>query len=168
MPNWCENELVISGRKADIDRLMGYVKGEKEAFCFNSILPLPKELEGTQSPANIVTQKEYDNISPELWAKMNDPNNPSESLPITKKMSDRYIQLYNADNWYEWTRDNWGTKWDTREAQVTRLSDTEVIYEFETAWCPPEGIYKELVNQFPKLEFLLEWKEEGRRWENYS
>ena len=161
MPNWCTNGLLITGRKKELDRLVEYVKGEQESFCFDTILPMPTELRGTQSPANIVTQEEYDNIAPELWAKMNDPDNPFESKPITQEMSIKYLRLYGNDNWYDWSCDNWGTKWDTNEVRFHRYNDTELVYEFDTAWCPPEGIYQELVKQFPKLEFNLEWHEEG-------
>lgn len=161
MPNWCENNLSITGNKEELDRLVEYVKGEDESFSFHAILPIPKELQGTQSPANIVTQKEYDNIPPELWAKMIDPNNPFESIPITTKMSKIYIMEYGNDNWYDWSCDNWGTKWDTRHVEMQRSSPTELSYFFDTAWSPPEGIYKELVNQFPTLRFTLQWSEEG-------
>jgi hypothetical protein len=161
MPNWCENNLNIIGSKEDIDRLVEHVKNDDKPLSFNSILPMPKDLVGTRSPAYIVTQEEYDNITPEEWAKMDDPNNPFESKPITEEISNRYMRLYGSNNWYDWACYSWGTKWDTRDVGVIRWDDTGISYEFDTAWCPPEGIYKELVSKFPKLEFELQWSEEG-------
>ena len=161
MPNWCTNNLLITGRKKELDRLMEYVKGEDNAFTFNSILPMPEDLRGSTSPSRIISQEEYDNIPADEKAKMDDPNNPFVSRPLTQAMSDKYLSLYGNDNWYDWSNDNWGTKWDTSDVEMRRYSDTELAYEFDTAWCPPEGVFGELVNQFPKLEFSLEWHEEG-------
>jgi len=154
MPNWCENDLSIIGSKEELDRLVEYVTGERDIFSFNAILPMPEELQGTRSPATIVTQEEYDNYGP--------PSNGYDvGKPITKEMSDRLIEQYGVDNWYDWANNVWGTKWDTTGGTSVRHNETELTYCFETAWCPPEGIYEELTMQFPTLEFSLHWSEEG-------
>ncbi len=49
------------------------------------------------------------------------------------------IDLYNFTDWYSWCCDNWGTKWNA--------SDTEVSGNcvwFQTAWSCPEGIIQKL------------------------
>ena len=43
------------------------------------------------------------------------------------------------ENWYDWNRENWGTKWDLDDGEddrdeVTFFSDEMT---FQTAWCPP-------------------------------
>lgn len=50
-------------------------------------------------------------------------------------------KLYGKYNWYDWSIEHWGTKWDACHVQYT----PECVM-FSTAWCPP----------FPWLEKLAE------------
>jgi hypothetical protein len=49
---------------------------------------------------------------------------------------------YGKDNWYDWCRERWGTKWDAFDTRVEK----ECI-QFTTAWCPPEPWYRELARR---------------------
>lgn len=60
-------------------------------------------------------------------------------------------EKYNENNWYDWSIKNWGTKWNSVDVHVERISDTEVEYFFLTAWCPPMEIYLALLNKFNKF-----------------
>lgn len=51
----------------------------------------------------------------------------------------------NGRNWYDWSIENWGTKWDAYELRVQRLSDTSLYVMMETAWSPPIPIFEKLV-----------------------
>jgi hypothetical protein len=51
----------------------------------------------------------------------------------------------NGRNWYDWSVENWGTKWDAYNVRVQRLSDTSLYVMMETAWSPPIPIFKKLV-----------------------
>ena len=51
----------------------------------------------------------------------------------------------NGRNWYDWSVQNWGTKWDAYEVRVQRLSDTSLYVMLETAWSPPIPIFEKLV-----------------------
>ena len=69
---------------------------------------------------------------------------------------------YGKNNWYHWSIENWGTKWNSCDAAKTRLSDTEVFYQFDTAWSPPLRIWEALLNIYsgqvkgcPKIK--IEW-----------
>ena len=42
MPNWCENDLTISGKKDRVLELIEFVKSESRAFDFDNIVPFPK------------------------------------------------------------------------------------------------------------------------------
>ena len=174
MPNWCDNNLVVkptfltphfpnAEHYAELDRFMEYASGYS-AFDFESILPQPSELQNTQSPPLIISQEEYDSIDPMEWAEMCSTENPFKSKPITQEMSDRYKELYGADNWYDWCLDNWGTKWGAIDPVVYEeghKKSERLRYEFRTAWSPPTGIISELSKQFYNLEFVLHWEEEG-------
>jgi hypothetical protein len=158
MPNWCSNTVIVDGEKREIARFEQYVMGDTEPFSFQSILPMPEELQGTVSPTRIVTQEEYDNYEP-----------PSHGFdvgkPITKEMSDRFKEQYDADNWCDWANENWGTKWDVVDGGGIEagLAPTHLNYSFDTAWGPPNGIYEELVNQFPTLTINWHYSEPHMR-----
>ena len=164
MPNWCDNTLAVTGTKWELDRFEEYVESDSECFAFESILPMPDDLHKTTSPAHIVSAEEYDSIDPKEWAEMCNPENPFKSKPITQEVSDRYKELYGANNWYDWCWDHWGTKWGAIDPVVYEEGHKQserLIYEFRTAWSPPKGIISELSKQFYNLEFVLHWEEEG-------
>lgn len=166
MPNWCTNEVsVYADSKKELEEFISFVKSkeDEEAFSFQSILPMPEELRGTTSPANIITQEEYDNINPAERARIDDPNNPFVTRSITEEMSNRYIEQYGHNNWYDWANTNWGTKWEVAHVEMSQDSDCEVEYEFDTAWCPPEGIFDALEKKFPKLSISWFYREDGNQ-----
>lgn len=71
MPNHCQNRVLIKGKHKDIMQLQEFVKGkgtpaECNPFSFQSIIPMPIELEGTKSPP--------DKPNPELIAKYGEDN----------------------------------------------------------------------------------------------
>jgi len=55
-------------------------------------------------------------------------------------------EKYGKKNWYDWSWENWGTKWNSCDTSFERVSDTEAFYMFNTAWCPPTGIYEAIGN----------------------
>jgi len=48
MPNWCENRMIIKGKKEEIDRFLKEAKGEGEdknlPVSLGKLVPVPKEL----------------------------------------------------------------------------------------------------------------------------
>lgn len=58
MPNWCQNEVSISGPEENIARVKDHLNGH-EAFCLNKIKPIPDELRGTRSPNDDQEKAEY-------------------------------------------------------------------------------------------------------------
>ena len=137
MPNWCENNVTISGDEKKVKEFIKFVSSKKSKFDFNKIYPMPKELEGTVSG--------------------------SESLkPDRQKENSEWWKVqYGADNWYDWRRMHWGTKWelDTEWIEVDIKKDS-VKYQFDTAWCPPLGILEKLDWKFhfkKDRDLNIEW-----------
>tara|TARA_Y100000296_G_C5169952_1_gene256736 strand:- start:1808 stop:2293 length:486 start_codon:yes stop_codon:yes gene_type:complete len=156
MPNWCQNEVTVQANdRGKAEAFVEFVREGNSYFSFNKIVPMPKELKGTRSPTDIVTQEEYDS-----WV---DDTNLGVGKPITQEMSDRFKKEYGYDNWYDWTNANWGTKWDTDCPEVHIGDFGEVRYSFDTAWSPPEPIYKHLTKLFPKLNISWFYKEEDNQ-----
>lgn len=49
------------------------------------------------------------------------------------------FQKYGYTDWYEWSRKEWGTKWNASNTQ-----DCGDVIEFETAWCMPYKVFEAL------------------------
>ena len=91
--------------------------------------PRPKELEGTTAPARIGEN-------------------------ITQEESDRLIELYGHNNWYDWSYQNWGTKWGCYDNEYE-----DGHYRFTTAWNPLDTeILDMLAKDIP--DFCYDWEEE--------
>lgn len=64
------------------------------------------------------------------------------------------VQRYGWKDWYDWSIDNWGTKWNACHEYI---DDDNQVIEFETAWSMPEGIIKEICKYTPvRVEFADE------------
>ena len=71
-------------------------------------------------------------------------------------------------NWYDWSRANWGTKWNTWEHRcVFKETETHgtliylLEYYFHTAWAPPYIALRQLRKDWPQLTFFGECQIEG-------
>ena len=66
-------------------------------------------------------------------------------------------EIYGENNWYDWSIKNWGTKWNSVDAEV----HYNEIY-FQTAWSPCDPVIAALAEKFPLCDLLtlspnLEW-----------
>lgn len=64
---------------------------------------------------------------------------------------------YGEKNWYDWSRQYWGTKWN---AQSTGSLNSECGVRFDTAWSMPKPIYQELSRRFPDMSFCVLFADE--------
>ena len=113
MPNWCDNQVTITGPNSVIDQIEKIVKEDdshENTGLLNFFHPMPKQLEGTTSP--------------------------SSSADKPQPMVEGF------DCWYDWRCENWGTKWDCNEFYgVDRQGDT-ISFGFSSAWSPPINAYQ--------------------------
>ena len=126
MPNWCDNQLSITGPNSVIDKIEKIVKEEKDTDgLLNFFYPMPKQLEGTEAGPPAKTKKE--------------------------KLERARLQVeYGASNWYDWRTTNWSTKWEVCEFYgVDRQYQSEqnegestISFGFSSAWAPPIGAYE--------------------------
>ena len=137
MPNWCWNNLSVSG---DEIQLREFVEKstinieENDEFSFNGTYPMPKTLRITAGT----------------------------HLSFIEKIK-RYIniKLYGHDNWYNWSIANWGTKWDACEPHIDNNDINFFSVSFDTAWGPPIEWINNIMQDFPDLCFELEYDEPG-------
>ena len=123
MPNWCDNQVTITGPNSVIDKIEKIVKEEKDAGgLLNFFHPMPKALEGTEAGPKAKNKKE-------------------------QLKRDQLRVDYGHENWYDWACDNWSTKWDISEFYgVDRQGDT-ISFAFSSAWSPPIGAYEKFLDK---------------------
>ena len=147
MPNYCNNNIVITGPNSVIDKIEKIANGDK-GDLLQFFYPMPKELNDTVAGPEPKTKKE--------------------------KLEKRRLQVeYGASNWYDWRVENWGTKWDIMEFyNITRKEigedESEIALGFDTAWAPALGAYERFIDKNsncslkayyyePGCDFMGEW-----------
>ena len=66
----------------------------------------------------------------------------------------------DVEDWYDWRCENWGTKWNSCDANCDWSPDC-LEYDFETAWSPCEPVIKALAAMFPDAQFKYRYSEPG-------
>ena len=120
MPNWTENDVTfICKTKEGAEQLKLLLESKREKFDFNNIIPMPIELQGTVSGS--------------------ENSKPDWQIEQSKEL----IEKYGHDNWYSWSIDKWGTKWNAVESEVSQTENV-LTYSFNTAWDAPRQIVETL------------------------
>ena len=145
MPNHCYCAIIVHNDK---DRTLLEEIVKKDGGLAEYLLPMPKELQNTTSPTQVVSPQAF---------KEHEKKKDTEkfwSRRITKEMQEEYIDKYKFDNWYDWSLHNWGTKWGCYNNNMA-----ESVYHFTTAWSP---LCSELIEEFSKLvtSFVYTYEEE--------
>ena len=125
MPNWCNNNISISGPVETIKQLWEDANQEGEdGGLLNAMVPMPVELRGTTKGSN-----------------------------------------GDAVNWYDWSVNNWGTKWDvsTEGLEFTDNGDGTATIEgwFESAWAPPIEAYNTFCDDMDNCSLEASYHEPG-------
>ena len=72
---------------------------------------------------------------------------PMETKEDKKKAMALKIR-YGHSNWYDWSCENWGTKWNSVDAERTEDGES-VFYNFLTAWDCPREIVDAIGDKIP-------------------
>lgn len=164
MPNHITSEVEITGTKEQIAKLIKDTKivldhdVEKNEFDFNGIVKMPPELLNTVSPTKVFeTQEEVDAENESRVKRINSNEVPA----ITKAEAARREKEYGALNWYDWSYNNWGTKWNSYEVRYIAHNETTLVVKIETAWDTPRGIWDALEEQGFTVKGVMYGEMEG-------
>lgn len=91
-------------------------------------------------------------------------------IPMPKEYDDASVSdaerelKYGHPDWYSWSWENWGTKWNSDRAQWPSKVDSAepdlvLVAQFDTAWDPPFPIIFALSERFPSLTLRLSYFE---------
>ena len=133
MPNWCENYLCIRFNQNNQRELM-YARKLKKAFdkerLLNAIVKKPKHQPDIQKP---------------------NPFFAKGGLGADEQ------KLFGKNNWYDWSIENWGTKWEiSSDGDTAELENGMLTMMFRSAWSPPVQAISKI-----KLPFELYFWESG-------
>lgn len=155
MPNWSYNEVFIDGAYEDLEAIRKQV--ERRFIWFDERENRVKIQTNRFSLHGIIPEP------PEVFAQRRASCFPKDAKTEIEKLSFDYD---NPANWYNWRNSHWGTKWDTRSAEVDLPEGSTTLSAFfDTAWCPPEPCFEELSRQYPNVTINLDCDVEGSgRW----
>lgn len=140
MPNWCENDLFIVGKKAEIETLLwDYCKsnsGGIRCLDFDKVIPYPQEF------------KDLDDAA-EKWKEEHD----GKWIGAPK-------DGFNSGG-CEWCIGNWGTKWNADPVSAEWKSNRTFKMSFCTAWSPPTSVILAISKKYSTLKLTLYYYERG-------
>ena len=123
MPNWCNNTVELyHDDPAMIERAR---KAFNDSKFLNEFVPIPESLQ-------IVSGRCGADDNPEQIA-----------LEAAQKSN---IEQHGYKDWYDFSVNEWGTKWDVGEDGATDIhpDGTMLNTYFDSAWSPPIGAYEKL------------------------
>ena len=157
MPNHVHNILSVSVRPKNVGKIFTeeeYTKmehrpttpEEEEAAFFHYIAYVSEDkFDSNGDPLVLEGTFDFNKIVPM-------PENIFRG-PLGQKERD----MYGADNWYDWSLKNWGTKWNSYDGDWYVEGRS---IQFNTAWSTPEAIYRALIKKFPNLDFNVKFADE--------
>ena len=184
MPNHVENIITLQGDEKKIREMLEAIQNDDlglGTIDFNKIIPMPESLNieaGSRTNNGLQLYKEF--ISECLFE-----NRKTDILNISaadlEKSEKAYlnthsdikldewelgktawnnIQNYGVPTWYEWSINNWGTKWNAYGYdEDTDYSENDNLW-FQTAWSAPHSILQKLSEMYSDITFEHEWADE--------
>lgn len=183
MPNWCNNQITISGAPAQIRNLLDAATydGELSVFSLKAVHPVPEGLANVTSGSDedfhtivhgdwkellsrrtFLTKEHGEINSREALIKIYE-NGCAKGKDI-RAVADQYkknLEGHGHLTWYGWCFANWGTKWDIN-AKYDYVDGSGLLsFYCDSAWAPPIAAFEHVSERYPELEFTLEYYEEG-------
>jgi hypothetical protein len=170
MPNHIQNRLQVIGSKKEVAKVLNAIKGEYKsgepmAIDFNKILPMPTELSETTSDSWVMPIENQFSANTPMKKHLEElrefckqhPDRAAETTANFFKAINNFLN-YGHATWYNWSVENWGTKWNAYGQELIR--NTEDTLYFKTAWSAPVDLIKKLSGLFPNVELQLTYADE--------
>jgi hypothetical protein len=145
------------------EAVRGYDDGKEIPFDFDRLIPMPSELVDTTTDFGVAYDVYYgdaERILEFFWVKdlgietVEQLREYFDANPRHRAMAEQWksnIEKYGAPSWYEWRCENWDTKWNAADPEVTDIGDGSLHVSFYMVWNFPFPILKKLVAEFPTL-----------------
>ena len=120
MPNWCDNQITITGPNSVIDKIEKIVSDEKNPDgLLNFFHPMPKELDGTTSPTSSADKPQ----------------------PMVEGFDNWYD--WRVENWC--TKWDCNEFYGVDKQADALIGDSTISFGFSSAWAPPTGAYTHFI-----------------------
>jgi hypothetical protein len=116
MPNWCSNTIDLYASDEKLDEFEKFLTEKEGKEWFDFFLPCPQELKDG-GPVGFSAE----------------PDENAKAL----------TEKYGAADWYTWSVDNWGTKWNCDVHDWYR-DGGKISFSFDSAWAPPTKLYEKI------------------------
>ena len=158
MPNWVMNELICSFQTQEqIESFKSKINLEG---LFNSFIPMPEILDGTLSPhiapgdfINGVNKSKGTNfLTLEEITTCDDNWDSERAKQVIKNI--KAFESTGFHDWYSWSLDNWGVKWDAVRPTV-KFDLLTITFYFDSPWGCPEQFVRTLSTLYPEATFEM-------------
>lgn len=158
MPNWCDNELYITGNDKDISAFLDACKGNGPAYRLSESdkqFTDPNQVKG-----DYLIPQPHEFTFNALVPVPHDILEIGYSKEGTSSINS-ILGREAAQDGYSWQIQNWGTKWDVNEPAINLTNHGSASLIFSTAWSPPIAWVSKVAEIFPWLQFELLFGELG-------
>ncbi|MBU2753080.1 hypothetical protein HER14_19645 [Acidithiobacillus thiooxidans] len=190
MPNNTSCHVVVRGNKTDIETIIKKHFDDK-TLDFNSIIPMPEALKGTSegsvrmrgqdlmhnsegARSYIMRRAAEKDITVPDGIDVNQLSH-GDMLALALDVEPeivfegldalRCLEEYGARSWYDWSIDNWGTKWGAYygeyETTHSEAGTSKLDIHFCTAWSPASPVISALSEMYPDVEIEHHFLDEG-------
>lgn len=187
MPNHITNTVTFTGDEDDIKAIRLMMDTSKNAdgtgnengwaFDFNAVVPMPESLaieSGTTTDVGLWLIGHRNDIyshapihAARLAGVPNSKHTREELCVILRekghdciRFAEAYVEnvrLYGHGDWYSWSCDKWGTKWNSYDC----VWYADNLVRFSTAWASPRPVFEALHKLFPRVAIEVLWTDEG-------
>lgn len=173
MPNYVTNILEFDCSDEEFREIAEFLRGDNKDeplghVDFNVLIPMPESLmiesglvgeRGYEAYASFMMEaygqppKAAAELEAQHKAKLDDP----EAWDLGKKYYEN-LRDYGAKTWYQWSYQNWGTKWNACDCEPADADHHRLC--FLTAWeCVPK-ILEKISEHFPETQIVYSYADE--------
>ncbi len=138
MPNNIQNDITIKGPKPTLAAIMELMRGPETPFDFNKLLPMPAELQSIHTGRTLIA-----GVRVSQWREIDGKTVAIDAAEIVQMH-----RQHGASNWYDWSIEHWGTKWNAYAVSEPTITTRSLRYRFDTAWASPEIVMQALADRF--------------------
>jgi len=166
MPNWCSNQLNISGPAKDIHLFKTKANGPEQTYhdyhAKGGDWPVHDDIRLKALFESLPEQGEPSVFSfHALYPVPDEVRRLPYDNTMARKVADNVGLTGPIYSGYNWEADNWGCKWGASHPELHCEEDTFLAYSLETPWGPPMGLMEKISKDWPTLSFEVEYAEPG-------
>ena len=157
MPNWILNRVKVTGTPRRITK----VKRTILTFDDSELHELEDKLAGRKPMPEYETaesvRRSLDFIRSQGSSYFTNHFDFNKIIPMpahgdtffaTGPLGEEERKKYGKNNWYDWSVEHWGTKWNSSESSLYDEDEDCLEYTFRTAWSAPGPVIAALAKKF--------------------